>query len=50
MTDPDNQAQEQEEHYRSVAEALRDLFNGIGDEEDVALLCNELGLDSRDVV
>lgn len=50
MTSPDyRQQQEQEEHYLEVARAIRDLWNGTADEEDVAIVCNACAIDARDI-
>lgn len=43
------QQEECEEHYVAVAQAISKLWNGIGDEDDVRLVCQAAAIDERDV-
>lgn len=51
MTDPDHyQQQAQQERYLISARAVRALWDGTGDEEDLAIVIRELGLRTEDVL
>lgn len=43
------QQEECEEHYVAVAQAISKLWNGIGDEDDVRLVCQAAAIDERDL-
>lgn len=47
MTNPENPAEEQ---YMMTARSLRDLFNGIGDEEDLSIVCQAAAVRVEDVL
>jgi len=43
------QQEENEQHYYEVAQAIQNLWNGLGSEEDVRLVCQAAAIDEGDV-
>lgn len=40
---------DEEQHYLEVAQAISNLWNGLGSEEDVRLVCQAAAIDERDL-